>query len=201
MCRNAVTNASGPSQELGVVIPNAEICGERATDVPPTTGNKYRWVIAGRSAKRLIVFLAILAALLVLVAAWRPPGVRPPLQDWLSPQRVGEFMTRFCPPGGRALAAISEFTQASVLMAPLAFLAVVGSVAFSGRLAFAYVLVGALLVSALGFVGGRWMSRGRGELEPISGLRLKQLSRQLAKRGTIAAARLALFAKCWLRSG
>jgi uncharacterized membrane protein YdjX (TVP38/TMEM64 family) len=40
------------------------------------------------------------------------------------------------------------------------------------------------------------MSSGRGELEPISGSRLKQLSRRLAKRGTIAVAvpRLVLIA-------
>jgi uncharacterized membrane protein YdjX (TVP38/TMEM64 family) len=36
------------------------------------------------------------------------------------------------------------------------------------------------------------MSSGRGELEPISGSRLRQLSRQLAKRGTIAVAVLRL---------
>jgi uncharacterized membrane protein YdjX (TVP38/TMEM64 family) len=57
-------------------------------------------------------------------------------------------------------------------------------------LAFAYVLVVALLVSAQGFVGGWVMSRGA--LERISGSRLGQLSRQLAKRGTIAVAVLRL---------
>jgi uncharacterized membrane protein YdjX (TVP38/TMEM64 family) len=48
------------------------------------------------------------------------------------------------------------------------------------------VLGGALVGSALGLVGGRVISRSA--LERISGSRLGQLSRQLAKRGTIAVA-------------
>jgi phosphatidylserine/phosphatidylglycerophosphate/cardiolipin synthase-like enzyme/uncharacterized membrane protein YdjX (TVP38/TMEM64 family) len=139
---------------------------------------------AGR--KHLIAFLAVVVALLALAAAWRWT----PLQDWLSPQRVAEFMGRYSSPGGRALIAVAGVGLASVLMVPLTFLAVVGAVAFPGWLAFIYVLGGALLGSAIGFIGGRVMSRGA--LERISGSRLGQLSRQLAKRGTIAVAVLRL---------
>ncbi len=139
---------------------------------------------AGR--KRLMVFLAVIVALLALAAAWRWT----PLQDWLSPQRVTDFMTRFSSPSGRALIAVAGVGLASVLMVPLTFLAVVGAVAFPGWLGFIYVLGGALLGSAIGFIGGRVMSRGA--LERISGSRLGQLSRQLAKRGTIAVAVLRL---------
>jgi hypothetical protein len=39
--------------------------------------------------KCLIAFLAVIAALFALVAAWRWT----PLQDWLSLQRVAEFIT------------------------------------------------------------------------------------------------------------
>jgi phosphatidylserine/phosphatidylglycerophosphate/cardiolipin synthase-like enzyme/membrane protein DedA with SNARE-associated domain len=139
---------------------------------------------AGR--KRLIAFLAVIVALLALAAAWRWT----PLQDWLSPQRVADFMTRFSSPSGRALIAVAGVGLASVLMVPLTFLAVVGAFAFPGWLAFVYVLAGALVGSAIGFIGGRVMSRGA--LERISGSRLGQLSRQLAKRGTIAVAVLRL---------
>jgi hypothetical protein len=71
-------------------------------------------------------------------------------------------------------------------MVPLTFLAVVGGIIFPGWLAFVYVLGGALMGSAIGFIGGRVMSRGA--LERISGSRLRQLSLQVAKRGTIAVA-------------
>jgi hypothetical protein len=64
--------------------------------------------------KRLIAFLAVIAALLALTAAWRWPL----LQDWFSPQRVAEFMTRFSSPGGRALVAVAGVGLASVLASP-----------------------------------------------------------------------------------
>jgi len=123
---------------------------------------------------------------LLPLAAWRWT----PLQDWLSPQRAAEFMTHFSSPAGRVLVAVTGGWLASILASPLTFLAVVGAVAFPGWLAFVYVLGGALVGSALGFVGGRVMSRGA--LERISGSRLGQLSRQLAKRGTLAVAVLRL---------
>ncbi len=78
--------------------------------------------------KRLIAFLAVIATLFALAAAWRWT----PLQDWLSPQRVAEFMTRFSPPAGRALVAVAGVGMASVLVVPLTFLAIVGAVAFPG---------------------------------------------------------------------
>jgi phospholipase D1/2 len=131
--------------------------------------------------RRLIVFLAVLDALLVLMAAWRWT----PLQEWLSAQPVIVFMTHFSPPGGRALVAVAGVGLASVLMVPLTFLAVGGAAAFPDWLAFVYVLVGPLIDSALGFADGRVMSRGA--LERIGG-RLELLSRQLANRGTIAVA-------------
>jgi phosphatidylserine/phosphatidylglycerophosphate/cardiolipin synthase-like enzyme/uncharacterized membrane protein YdjX (TVP38/TMEM64 family) len=139
---------------------------------------------AGR--KRLIVFLAALVALLALAAAWHWT----PLQDWFSPQRIAEFIARFSSPGGRALAAVAGVSLASVLMVPLTFLAVVGGIIFPGWLAFAYVLGGALVASALGFIGGRVVSRDA--IERLSGSRLGQLSKQLAKRGTVAVAVLRL---------
>jgi uncharacterized membrane protein YdjX (TVP38/TMEM64 family) len=104
-------------------------------------------------------------------------------------KRVADFMTP-PPPSGRALVAVAKVGLVSVLMVPLTFLAVVGAVAFPGWLAFVYVLGGALLGSAIGFIGGRVVSRSA--LERIRGSRLGQLSRQLAKRGTIAVAVLRL---------
>ncbi len=136
--------------------------------------------------KRLIAFLAVIAALLALAAAWRWT----PLQDWLSPQRVAGFMTHFSSPAGRALVAVAGVGLASVLMVPLTFLAVVGGIIFPGWLAFVYVLVAALVGSALGV--HRRAGDERSALERISGSRLGQLSRQLAKRGTIAVAVLRL---------
>jgi uncharacterized membrane protein YdjX (TVP38/TMEM64 family) len=101
-------------------------------------------------------------------------------------------MTRFSSPFERVLVAVMGVWLASVLMVPLTFLSVGDAAVFPGCLTFVYVLVWALMGSALGFVGGRWMSRGRSELERISESCLGQLSRQLTKRRTIAVAVLRL---------
>jgi uncharacterized membrane protein YdjX (TVP38/TMEM64 family) len=103
---------------------------------------------------------------------------------------VADFMTRFSSPSGRALIAVAGGGVASALMVPLNSLVVVGGIISPGWLAFVYVLGGELLGSAIGFTGGRVVSRST--LDRISGSRLGQLSRQLAKRGTIAVAVLRL---------
>jgi hypothetical protein len=139
-------------------------------------------------SRRLIVFLAVLGALLALTAAWRWT----PLQDWLSPQRGdADFIGRFFLVG-RPRVDCRRGGWVGERPGVVAWVVTVGAVAFPGWLAFVYMLGGTLMGSALGFVGGRVMSRGRGELEPISGSHLGQLSRQLAKRCTIAVAVLRL---------
>ena len=136
--------------------------------------------------RRLIAFLAIIVGLLALAAAWRWT----PLHDWLSPQRIGELFAAVSSPSGRALAAVGGITVASLLMVPLTFLAVVGGIIFPGWLGFAYVLSGALISAAIGFFAGHRLSRGA--IERISGSRLGQLSKRLARRGTVAVAVLRL---------
>ena len=90
----------------------------------------------------------------------------------------------------RALAAIGGFVVASLLMVPVTLLAVVGGIVFGGWQAFGYVLSGAMIASAVGFLGGRLL--GRGVLERLSGSRFEQLSKRIAKRGTVAVAILRL---------
>lgn len=51
----------------------------------------------------MTAFPTFFAVLIGLATAWRWT----PLKDWLSPQRVAEFMTRFSSPGGRALVAVA----------------------------------------------------------------------------------------------
>jgi hypothetical protein len=55
------------------------------------------WELAEFSTR--ITVQSALTALLALAVAWRWT----PLQDWLSPQRVADFMARFSSPGGREL--------------------------------------------------------------------------------------------------
>jgi uncharacterized membrane protein YdjX (TVP38/TMEM64 family) len=90
----------------------------------------------------------------------------------------------------RALVAIGGFVLASLAMVPLTLLAVIGGVAFDGWEAFVYVLSGALVAASIGFFLGRVL--GQGIVEQLQGSRLDQLSKRLARRGTIAVAVLRL---------
>ncbi len=124
--------------------------------------------------------------LLGLAAAWRWT----PLQSLFSPERIGDYLSSIPSTEGRALIAIGGFVIASLAMVPVTLLAVIGGVVFGGWQAFAYVMAGAFLASAIGFFIGRWL--GRGAIERLSGSRVEQLSKRLAKRGTVAVAILRL---------
>jgi uncharacterized membrane protein YdjX (TVP38/TMEM64 family) len=75
-------------------------------------------------------------------------------------------------------------------MVPVTLLAVIGGLVFDGWQAFVYVMLGALGASAIGFLGGRLL--GRDIVERWSGSGIEQLSKRLARRGTVAVAILRL---------
>jgi uncharacterized membrane protein YdjX (TVP38/TMEM64 family) len=136
--------------------------------------------------KRILAFVAVIAGLLAMAAAWRWT----PLNEWLSPGALGHWISSFSSPGIRGFVAVAGFVVASLLMVPLTLLAVVGGIVFGSWHGFLYLLTGALISSAVGFAGGR--SLGRGAIERLSGTRLNRLSKRLAERGTVAVALLRL---------
>ncbi|MEJ2589787.1 MAG: VTT domain-containing protein [Candidatus Thiodiazotropha sp.] len=139
-----------------------------------------------RGHRRLVLFAGIILGLLALAAAWRWS----PMHDWLSPQYLNALMTTLQSPGLRAVASIVLVILASLLMVPLVLLAVLGGIVFQGWQAFVYVFMGAVASAALGFMMGRHLSSSA--IERFSGTRIENLSRRLAKRGTLAVALLRL---------
>ncbi len=136
--------------------------------------------------RRLLLFLVLILVLLGLAAAWRWT----PLHSLLTPERIGEYLASISSHEGRAVIAISGFIVASLAMVPVTLLAVICGVVFDGWQAFLYVLAGAMGASAIGFLGGRLL--GKASIERVSGSRIEQLSKRLAKRGTVAVAILRL---------
>ena len=136
--------------------------------------------------RRLLLFLGLVVLLLVLAAAWRWT----PLHTVLAPERISEYLASISSPEWRAVVAIGGFVVASLAMVPLTLLAVIGGIVFEGWKAFVYLLAGAMLASAIGFLGGRLL--GRSAVERLSGSGLEKLSKRLAKRGTVAVAVLRL---------
>jgi phosphatidylserine/phosphatidylglycerophosphate/cardiolipin synthase-like enzyme/uncharacterized membrane protein YdjX (TVP38/TMEM64 family) len=138
------------------------------------------------SRKRVTLFIGLVILLLGLAAAWRWT----PLQQLLSPDRISSYLSSLASYEQRAMIAIGGFIVASLAMVPVTLLAVIGGVVFDGWQAFAYVMLGALGASAIGFLGGRLL--GRDIIERWSGSGIEQLSKRLAKRGTVAVAILRL---------
>jgi phospholipase D1/2 len=144
------------------------------------------WSERPHGRRRLLLFGVLIAGLLGLAAAWRWT----PLGEWLSPERLHDWMSAFDSPLTRGLVAVTGFLIASVLMVPLLLLAMFGGLAFGGFWGFVYVLSSALISAALVFLLGRFLSRDI--VERLSGSRLKRLSRRLADRGVLAVTVLRL---------
>lgn len=136
--------------------------------------------------RRLLLFLAVLLGLLGLAAAWRWTS----LHEWLSPRHLADVIETL--PGGNVQAAvvIAGFVLASLLMVPITLLAVICGIVFGGVQAFVYALTGALTSAMLAFIAGR-MLRGDAP-ERLLGERLKDFSKRLESRGTVAVALLRL---------
>lgn len=130
--------------------------------------------------KRLWLFGGVIISLLVLAAAWRWT----PLQHWISPEYLGQLLQAIASPEVRAAAAIGGITLASLLMAPITLLAVVAGIVFGGWAAFAYMLAGALLSSLTGYALGQIL--GHKVIQRLDGSKINELSKQVAKRGTVA---------------
>ncbi|MCG6859896.1 MAG: phospholipase D-like domain-containing protein [Chromatiaceae bacterium] len=143
---------------------------------------------SGKSAgqRRLTLFLGMLVALLALGAAWQWT----PLETLLSPEGISGYLQSLASPEARAFAAISGFVIASLAMVPVTLLAVIAGIVFDGWQAFTYVMTGAMLAAVIGFFGGRFI--GGDAIKRVSGSRVEQFSKRLAKRGTVAVAVLRL---------
>jgi phospholipase D1/2 len=139
-----------------------------------------------RGRRRLWILLAVVAGLLALGAAWRWT----PLSGLLAPEQVAGYLASVASPEARAVVAVAGFAVASLAMVPLTLLAIVAGVAFPGWQAFGYILSGAMIAAGIGFAVGR--VAGRRAIEQLSGSRIEQLSRRLARRGTVAVAILRL---------
>ncbi len=136
--------------------------------------------------RRVMLFVVAILLLLGLAAAWRWS----PLQAWLSPTLVSNWLDGFDSPVTQAAVAIGAFTLAALLMVPITLLALISGMAFSGWQAFGYALTGAFSAALIGFLAGRYLSAGL--VKRMNGSRLAKLSKRLAKRGTVAVAVLRL---------
>lgn len=131
-------------------------------------------------------FLALVLVLLALGAAWRWT----PLSEWLTPERLTEWLKWFENPVVRALAVTGALTLASLLMVPMSLLVVVCAILLGPWLGFGCAMLGALLSGWLAFLGGKAM--GGRVLQRFDGTQIHRLSERLSRRGIMAVAMLRL---------
>ena len=131
-------------------------------------------------------FLALVLALLALGAAWRWT----PLSEWLTAERLTEWLKWFESPVVRALAVTGGLTLASLLMVPLSLLVVVCAILLGPWLGFGCAMVGALLSGWLAFLGGKAL--GGRVLQRFDGTQIHRLSERLSRRGIMAVAMVRL---------
>ena len=136
--------------------------------------------------RRLLMFIGVIVMLLGLAALWRWT----PLHDAISPALIRQYLNVFASDGIKAVVAIAGFIIASLLMVPVTLLAVIGGIVFDGWQAFVVVMTGAMVASLIGFISGRLF--GRRAIDLLGGPRVNQISKRIAKRGTVAVAILRL---------
>lgn len=135
--------------------------------------------------RRLIAFVLILFALLLLTLAWNWG----PLRAGLDIPQVVAALRRSGEHTGMAVA-IAAFTVASILAVPLIFLTLVSLIALGPILGSLTILAGGTLGSAVSFMLGKQL--GAEALRHLAGERINRISEQLGRRGILAAAALRL---------
>ena len=146
--------------------------------VPPESANPGR--------RRLFLFLGFVAVLLVLGGSWRWT----PLGDWLTPDRIADWLDIFENPWIRFLGVLGLVAVTSLFMVPLSALVVAAALILDPWQAFAASMTGAVISAAVAFVTGEF---GGGRiLEHYGESRVHRLSKRLSDRGLLAVAVLRL---------
>jgi phospholipase D1/2 len=128
---------------------------------------------------RSILFLLVLAAFLVLGAAWQWT----PLGDLIDLSSLLEGVTSLRNSPAAPLAVLAVFIIGGLVMFPVTLLILATAVAFEPLAGFSYALLGSLASAMTTFALGRFL--GQEKVSQITGPRLKKIHRQLIRRGML----------------
>ena len=131
------------------------------------------------TAKRAVLGVSLLVALLGLAAAWRWTA----LGEWLAPDMMRQQAEALSTHSLAPLLAIIIITVAGSLAVPLTLLIVTAVLAFGSIGGFFYSLIGAELSAVLTYAIGQ--GAGRDLVRRYAGERLNSVSKQLSKRGIL----------------
>lgn len=131
---------------------------------------------------RMYLFLGFIVTLLVIALSWRWT----PLGEWLTADRVTEWLSMFDATWVRFVTAALLVALLTLMMVPLTPLVVASAVLLGPWLGFASSMTGALVSAGIGFVIGILM--GGKLLERYSESKVHDLSKRLSRRGVLAIA-------------
>lgn len=123
--------------------------------------------------------LILVAGLLGLAAAWRWT----PLSDWLSPQRLSEWVESVQSPYLQLALVMGAYVVGGMLVLPLTVLVIATAIAFGPWLGLGYAMAGAMASALVSYAVGALI--GRNHLLRMAGSRIDRLSRTVARRGVL----------------
>lgn len=130
-----------------------------------------------------VIVIALVAA---ATAAWRFT----PLSDWVTPERVIEWIETFRRAWWAPYAVVLLYTPAAMVLFPRALLTVAAAVTFGPVMGFAIAMAGVLLSTVIGYYAGRQLDPER--VKRWGGPRMEKVRKGLRKEGFLAVATLGL---------
>jgi uncharacterized membrane protein YdjX (TVP38/TMEM64 family) len=168
---------------LEELVPDGTVVDpERPVDFEELTIQLQPQPADGYNRYDLLRVLGVLAALLLLAAAWRWTA----LGDWLAPERISQWYSDVRATPSTLLVTVVGFVAASLLMVPVTLLCALTALAFGTWLGSVCSIVGSLISASISYGLGRVLWRD--SVRRLGGRRLDRLSRAFAKRGILAVA-------------
>ncbi|MBA4141958.1 MAG: VTT domain-containing protein [Nitrosospira sp.] len=127
----------------------------------------------------ILLIVSILAAILVLAAAWQWS----PLREWVSMESMLSLAAQAQQARGTPLLVFGVFLIAGLVAFPLTVLIVVCVLVFGPWLGFLYSALGALSSATMSYALGHFL--GHDTVRRFAGKKLAKLNRRLARRGLI----------------
>lgn len=133
------------------------------------------------SPKKQVVIAALVLGLVVLLAVlWKWT----PLNDWLTPENLRQFISAVNDNPLAPAIIIGGMAIAGLIAIPITLLVITIAISFGAWPGSLYAVCGALLSAVLGYLAGRFL--GRETISQMAGSKLNRLSRRLANHGVMA---------------
>lgn len=171
----------GKPSDLNPWVPGAEVVDpERPMAADLVADHFIHPADREPAGRHLVLSVSVIAALLLLAAAWRWT----PLGDWLDPQSALAVLEQVKTYPGAPVIVVGGFVLGGLLVAPVTALVVATLAVFGPVEGFVYALTGSILSGLVTFGIGRGL--GRSGVRKLVGARMSRLSRHLARRGLVS---------------